>query len=287
MTIKTFIFLLTATTAITSCKPDYTYNINYDGDKLVVNALIEANVGVTVALSKSQSPIGKIPNDGYNVKNGRVWLFQNDTLVAEMTLNAKGKFTINNFKPQARKRYRLKAVAQSLDTVESLSVVMPDAPTINSYILKQDTSFNYNKSRGGIFFSVNLKDSANEKNFYYLDSYVQVNRDSSYNGFLKGLLPGFAACEFNSLGNRITFTDKCFNGNDFLVDYFSEHDKKGTIIIELSGIDGNFLTYLNEYEQPSSLELGFSEPNLAVSNIKNGYGIFFAKNTRTFRLKLD
>ena len=286
MIIKTILLLLTLS-VISSCSQD-TYNVNYEGDKLVVNAVIEANKGVTVALSKSQSPIGNIPDDGYNIKNGRVWLYQNDTLVAEMTLNVKGKYTINNFKPQAKKSYRLKAVANNLDTAESLPVVMPDAPIISSFILKQDSTLRVNQSRGAILFSFLLKDDISEKNFYFLDSYVQVNRDSTDRGRLKGLLPpGYEACEFYAYSNLVSFTDRCFNGTDFKIDYTSEHNKKGTIVIELSGIDGHFLTYLNSLEQPGSLELGFSEPKLAVSNIKNGYGIFFAKNTKTFSLKLD
>jgi hypothetical protein len=286
MTVKTFFFLL-STTLIGSCKPSDDYNVNYEGDKLVVNAVIEGNIGVTVALSKTQSPAGIITPEGFNVKNGRVWMYQNDTLVAEMTIKANGRYTINNFKPQAGKSYRLKAVAQNLDTVESLPVVMPDVPTINSYILNEDTTRRVNQGKGAVLFSVNLKDNGNEKNFYYLDSYVQINKDSINGYFLKGLLPGFAACEFGGLGGRVTFTDKCFNGTDFKVDYSSEHSKKGTMVIELSSIDGNFLIYLNDFDQPAGLRLGFAEPKLAVSNMKNGYGIFFAKNTRTFSLKLD
>jgi Domain of unknown function (DUF4249) len=286
MTIKTIFFLLTVA-LVSSCKPSDDYNINYEGDKLVVNGIIQANIGVTVALSKSQSPIGKISTDGFNVKKGRVWLYQNDTLVAEMTINANGKFTINSFKPQAGKSYRLKAVAESLDTVESLPVVMPDAPTINSFVLRGDSTNRVNQSRGAILFSVNLKDNGSEKNFYHLDSYVQISKDSIYNYYLKGLKPGYAACEFYALSNVITFTDKCFNGKDFKVDYTSEHEKQGTIVIELSGIDKSFFLLMDSYDQPVGIDLGFSEPKLAVSNIKNGYGVFYAKNTKTFTLKLN
>ncbi len=285
MTIKTILLLLTLS-FISSCSQD-TYNVNYAGDKLVVNAVIEANIGVTVALSKSQSPIGNIPNDGYDIKNGRVWLYQNDTLVAEMTLNVKGKYTINNFKPQAKKSYRLKAVANNLDTVESLPVVMPDAPIVSSFILKEDSTLRTSQAKGAVRFSVVLRDNISEKNFYFLDSYTQINRDSIDDNHVKHLLPGYGSCEFYAYANLISFTDRCFNGIDFEVEYAAEHNKKGTKVIELSGIDGNFLTYLNSLEQPGSLELGFSEPKLAVSNIKNGYGIFFAKNTKTFSLKLD
>jgi hypothetical protein len=286
MTIKTILFLFTAI-VISGCKPNDDYNINYDGDKLVVNAVIETTTGVTVALSKSQSPIGLISDEGFEVKNGRVWLYQNDTLVAEMTVKTDGRFTINNFKPQAGKSYRLKAVGQKLDTVESLSVVMPDAPTITSYSLKQDTIPNINVGRGNILFSFNLKDNSDQKNYYYIDSYVQINKDSVGRYFSRGLRNNYADCEFGRLGNYVFFTDKCFNGTDFKIDYGSEHNKKGTIVIEVCCINKDFFTYLDEFDQPEGLRLGFAEPKLAVSNIKNGYGIFYAKNISSFSLKLD
>jgi hypothetical protein len=286
MTIRTILFLLTAT-LISSCKPNDDYNINYDGDKLVVNAVIEANVGVTVALSKSQSPIGIISDAGFKVKNGRVWLYQNDTLVSELTIKPDGRYTINNFKPQAGKSYRLKAVAQDLDTAESLSVVMPDAPIVTNYTLKKDTMPNVNVGRGNILFSFNLKDDGSQRNYYYMDSYVQINRDSVYTFFSRGLRSNYADCEFDRLGDYVFFTDKCFNGTDFKIDYRSEHGNKGTIVIEVCGINKDFFTYLGDFDQPEGLRLGFAEPKLAVSNIKNGYGIFYAKNTSVFSLKLD
>jgi hypothetical protein len=281
MTIKTILFLLIAT-FIVGCQPNNDYNVNYDGDKLVVNGVIEGNVGITVALSKSQSPAGIIPDAGFNVKNGRVWLYQNDTFVSEMTLNTFGKYSINGFKPQVGKFYRLKAVAKDLDTVESLPVVMPDVPTVSSYILKKDSSYAVNQGRGAAFFSVTLKDNVSEKNFYFLDSYIQINRDS-VDSFLYGYTSNLEACEFsNSL-----FTDKCFNGSDFTFGYFAEHTNRGVLKIELTSIDKNLYNYYRNQDQPKGLELGFVEPKLAVSNMKNGYGIFAAKNTRTFSLKLD
>jgi Domain of unknown function (DUF4249) len=286
MKIKSIFFLLIAIT-MSSCKQFYDYNANYDGDKLVVNGTIEANVGVSVALSKTQSPSGLIQNEGFNVKNGRVWLYQNDTLVAEMTLDNKGKYMIDKLKPQAGKAYRLKAVAENLDTVESLPVIMPEVPIINSFILKKDNAYAINQGRSAAFFSVDVKDDVKEKNFYLLDSYVQIRTDSLYRGFLKGVAKDYEACEFDANGNIVSFTDKCFNGNNFTVEYSTEHLNKGTLRVQLSGIDKNFFNYLNNHEQPTGLELGFAEPKLIVTNMKNGYGIFAAKNTQTFTLKLD
>jgi hypothetical protein len=284
MTIKTITFLLIAL-AFNSCKPDDSYNPNYDGDKLVVNGVIEANIGVTVDVSKSQSPGGIIPNDGYKVKNPRVWLYQNDSLVGEMKLNASGKFGVN-FKPQVGKFYRLKAVADNLDTIESLPVLAIEFPSINSFILKKDSTYTRNPTNAAALFSVNLKDNANEKNFYSIASVVQITKDStgSYNN---GTVGPLGSCEFYNYTVGTFFTDKCFNGNSYALDYFSEHNNKGVLNIQFSAVDKNYFNYLRSLDQPPGFELAFVEPLIATSNMKNGYGILVAKSTRSFSLKLD
>jgi hypothetical protein len=284
MTIKTFSFLLIFL-AFSSCKPDDSYNPNYDGDKLVVNGVIEANIGVTVDVSKSQSPGGIIPNDGYKVKNPRVWLYQSDSLVGEMKLNVAGKFG-TNFKPQAGKYYRLKAVADNLDTVESLPVLVPDFPTVGAYFLKKDRSYAGNNDKNAALFSFELQDKANEKNFYAIDSYVQISKDSISNEFSSGVFPNLTSCEFITYSSTY-FTDKCFDGSNFTVNYVTDHRDKGVWKIELSSINKNFYTYYKNLDQPPGFELAFVEPNIATTNMKNGYGILVAKSTRTFSLKLD
>jgi hypothetical protein len=290
MNVKIILILLIVAITFNSCKKYYDYNANYDGDKLVVNGTIEANVGISVSLSKSQSPEGIIKKEGFNVKNGRIWLYENDSLVAEMTNDIKGKYTIDKFKPQARKSYRIKAIAENLDTVESLPVIMPNIPTINSFILRKDTTYlvNQGQGKGAAYFSVNIKDDANEKDFYFLDSYVQVRSDTIDRGFLKGVTSNYETCEVDVFSNIVFFTDKCFfNSGNFTIGYFSEHPNKGILKVELSTIDKNFFTYLRNQEQPTGIELGFAEPKPAISNIKNGYGNFVAKNTKIFSLKLD
>ena len=59
------------------------------------------------------------------------------------------------------------------------------------------------------------------------------------------------------------------------------------MVLEFSSINEDFLKYLRSLDQPLGLELNFAEPKIQYSNIKNGYGIFVAKNTKSFTLKLD
>lgn len=285
MTIKTFSFLL-FTITIGSCKPDDSYNPNYDGDKLVVNGIIEANIGVTVDVSKSQSPGGIIALDGYKVKNPRVWLYESYAIVGEMTLNATGKFGMPNFKPQVGKYYRLKAIADNLDTVESLPVLAIELPIINSFTLKKDNTYARNPNNAAALFSLNMKDNGNEKNFYTLSSIVKITPDSTFS-FNEGTVANLGSCEFYFYSLGTFFTDKCFNGDNYTLDYFSEHSNKGIWKIELSAIDKNYFNYFRSLDQPPGYELAFVEPNITTSNMKNGYGILAAKSTRTFSFKLD
>jgi hypothetical protein len=287
MTIKTFTFLLFAIT-IGSCKPDDSYNPNYDGDKLVLNGIIEANVGVTVDVSKSQSPRGIIALDGYKVKNPRVWLYQNDSLVGEMKLNAVGKFNTDNFKPQVGKYYRLKAVADNLDTAQSSPVLSLALPNIYSFSLKKDSSYAQNKANAAALLSAIIKDNANENNFYTVTSAVNITKDSTFS-FYAGIVSNLTSCEFYGYGSVFGnfFNDGCFNGSDYTFAYVSEHNNKGILTIQLSTIDKNYFNYISTLDQPTGFALAFVEPLITSSNIINGYGIFAAKSTRTFSLKLD
>jgi hypothetical protein len=265
----------------------YDYDVNYEGDKLVVNGLIEANVGVNIILSKSHSPAGRFKFEELNIKTGRVWLYQNDTLVGEMkAVNNQGKFSLERFMPQEGKRYKIKAVAEGLDTITSENVVVPLSPILDSVFIKKDDAFVVNSGMSSAFFSMKIRDIDNQKNFYLLDSYVQIKNDSTYNGYLRSIINPIESCEFESNSNIHVFTDKCFDGDSYKIEYFTEHENKGTLIVQISVIDALFHKYFQNLEQPTGLELGFSEPKLAISNIKNGYGVFVAKNTKSYSLKL-
>jgi hypothetical protein len=286
-------FVLTALLVISSCQQYYDYNVDYAGDKLVVNGSIDGNGTIKIALSKSQSPAGFITNEGFNIKNGRVWLYENDKLVFEEMADSKGKIKITGYKPQVGNSYRIKAVADDLDTIVSDAVILPNAPNYENLILRKDNSYVVNTNAfsttriGAVYFSVKVKDDIRNNDYYMLDSHVQINKDSVKN-YLNGTVRDESQCEFEGVAfGEIIFTDKCFNGGNYEVEYFSEHEFTGTMNIELSIIDKTFYKYLRSVDQPTDLELAFSEPNLAVSNIKNGYGMFVAKNTKTFSLKLD
>jgi Domain of unknown function (DUF4249) len=265
------------------------YDPNYEGNKLVANGLL-TETGLLVSLTQSLNPLSLNKPEDNLIKKGRVWLYRNDSLTLELSFQGKDKFISKNFTPKVGLSYKIKAIAEGFDTLISENIIFPPPPNIKTYKLIKNDSLAVNSTyRGAAFFSAQLKDSSLLRNRYMLDSYTQIRTDSIYPYELKGTVDdgnSTEACEFDSYANIVFFTDKCFDGNEYTINYFTEHQRKGILVIELSSIDDAFLRYLRTLEQPTGLALGFAEPKIQYSNIKNGYGVFIAKNTKSFSLKL-
>ena len=175
------------------------------------------------------------------------------------------------------------------DTLYSKNIEFPAPPIIQSSTFVKNDTLAINTNYGASLFTAILVDDANTKNSYMIDSYVRTKTDSVITGYLKGTIYNgntSSSCEFDSYANMPFFTDKCFNGSEYKIYYFSEHQRRGTMTLEFSSINESFLEYLRTLDQPVGLDLNFAEPKIQYSNIKNGYGVFVAKNTVSFSLKL-
>ena len=277
---------------VSSCYKELTdYNLQFEGNKLVFNGLLTEK-GISATLTKSVNPAILNKPEDVLVEGGHVWLYRNDTLLIELSKLSKDKFESKNMIPQIGVSYEIKAVAAGFDTLYSKNIQLPAPPIIRSYTFVKNDTLAINTSYGASLFTAILGDDTitNIKNNYMIDSYVRTKTDSVITGYLKGTIYNgntSSSCEFDSYVNIPFFTDKCFNGSDYKIYYFSEHQRKGTMVLEFSSINEDFLKYLRSLDQPLGLELNFAEPKIQYSNIKNGYGIFVAKNTKSFTLKLD
>ena len=289
MKIRIISFLLLSL-LVSSCYKELTdYNLQFEGSKLVVNGLLTEK-GISVTLTKSVNPAILNKAEDVLIEGGHVWLYKNDTFLIELNKLSKDKFENKNIIPQIGASYKIKAVATGFDTLFSKNIEFPSPPIIRSHTFVKNDSLAINTYNGASLFTAILVDDVNIKNNYMIDSYVRMKTDSVDSGNLKGTIYNgntSSSCEFDSYANISFFTDKCYNGSEYKIYYFTEHQRKGTITLEFSSINESFLEYLRTLNQPVGLELNFAEPKIQYSNIQNGYGVFVAKNTKSFSLKLD
>ena len=130
--------------------------------------------GVSITLTKTSRLNGNHLFSEYEVKNGRVWLYRMDTLLTELTVLGKGKFSSKNFTPKVGEVFSIKAIADGLDTLVSKNIIFPSPPSVKSYKIARNDSLAFSSNNGAALFTAQLQDDIADKNVYMISSYLQI-----------------------------------------------------------------------------------------------------------------
>jgi len=81
--------------SILSCEKDLSLTSNYEGDVLVLNAQVTSRK-IQVSLSRTANIKTPIYYDSLRIRNGMVQLFEEDSLVDDLTNLGDGDYEISN-----------------------------------------------------------------------------------------------------------------------------------------------------------------------------------------------
>jgi Domain of unknown function (DUF4249) len=270
---------------LASCTKDVNknYNINYEGDNIVLNGYIDPTEGCVVNISKSLSPSNEVKITEFEVTDARVYLIEDGVVVTELKSMGKGLFKSDGFTLKMGKKYAIKATAKALESAESEAVTLPDSAQISNLTLRKDSSSRNVEKR---IFNFKLTDNqVGLRNYFKLNMTDQDGKMVS-NSYLSNLNINTIECEFSSF----YFSDKCFNSSTFETDFVSEYNqftKRSTgLTLEITTTSKDFFDYSKSIRQPIGIEKGIIEPQLLYTNIKNGYGVFYAQNAKYYTFKL-
>jgi Domain of unknown function (DUF4249) len=270
---------------LASCTKDVkkNYNINYDGDKIVLNGYIDPSEGCIVKVSKSLSPSNDVSVTEFEVTDARVYLIEDGVVVTELKSMGKGLFNSDGFTLKMGKKYAIKATAKALESAESEAVTLPDSAQISNLTLRKDSSSRNVEKR---IFNFKLADNqAGQRNYFRLNMTDQDGKMVS-NRYLRNLNINTIECEFGFN----YFSDKCFGSSAFEADFVAEYNqftkRPTSLTLELTATSKEFFDYSKSIIQPIGIEKGFIEPQLLYTNIKNGYGVFYAQNAKYYTFKL-
>jgi hypothetical protein len=269
--------------------------INYDSlpIKQVIIGNMSPNHILKVNISKSKTP------DDFNpvefLSDCKVDIYENGTFRETMPFNLKdtlsglGYYT-TTFSLSAGKTYRIVSVHPQLGTAEATEY-LPPFPGVENITLFQHAG----PSQSGITgkYSITFKDSAQEKNYYYISTYYRILKpvideqgDTTYvYDFI--FIPSHSPEISNpSDYNRLFFTDDNFDGQrkNFIIDFPSQYNdvyRSIDVVIELSNSGKNFYNW-NVQQIPVGqdfLNEGQEEKSNIKSNIINGYGHFTGTST--------
>ncbi len=275
-----------------SCLKDVSkqYDIQYDGDKIVINGYIDTKEGCVVYVSKSISSSATSTLDKLELNDARVYLIEDGNLIIELESMGKGLFKSDGFTPKIDKKYAIKATSNTLKTVESESVVLPDSAQITNFrMIKDSITFNIKSS---IFYFKLIDSQPFQRNYFKIDA-VNDSTKTAYNDLLQyfdNLNINTLECDFDSDYNSNYFSDKCFDNIYIDAKYIVQYGRSNTKVTEISFIvaqtSKEYFEYSQSLVQPFNKIRAFIEPQLLYTNIKGGYGIFYAQNAKKYKFKL-
>ena len=266
---------------LAGCRKESRIAIPYDGDKIVLNSLIQPDSLVYIRVTQSK-PVREYQNLQFpELKNANVTMYEDGkTLPAPewKVIGGKGYY-VSQQPARAGSQYRV-AVSYSGLTSVAATDSTPERPAIREGSAQ--------KSANRVRFT--LKDNINEKNYYRIRVYnadtvngiitplkrdtVRFRLDPSYNN-------NFADIIGNAYYSEVLLSDERISGKDVLfVLQTSKEVTASYMIVEVSNLTTGAYKYLDDtYAQRLEDRLDFTlNPVDIYSNVENGYGIIAGVN---------
>lgn len=274
-----------ASSLFLSCQKRLDDQLFYEGDHLVLNAMLKANAPFRVELSRTFPATG-LADSNYFVALAQVTLFENDSLLFSLVHQEKGIYVAPpGWRPQIGVTYHLEAEAAGFPAIRTQVVTVPPAPQIQN-LQFQDSVFtpgSTDASGGVVRFELSQRMS--EPDFYRFNALL------SWNDSLAGptaliaqeTLTGNASC-----GNGGDFfTDVCLLTQPFLFQFNvtiqterinGEFKRPDRLTIRTSQVSESAYRYYQNLQQPEDFEQAFTEPAPPYTNVESGYGFLGAEH---------
>ncbi|MGB0861456.1 MAG: DUF4249 domain-containing protein [Saprospiraceae bacterium] len=250
---------------------------NDENPKLVVNALLDGHATnkLRVHISQSQplvSDTNKILLANLYLDDAVVLFFENDELIDTLIHSGEGYYQLTNeIIPTVNYTYRLEVFHDDFENVKTEAVLFPEEANVTTSIRTAVAHSNKDIIR----FSID--DEAAVSNFYEMEAESKVDSvmENAYISF-GDIIPDVAC----GLGVLI-FPDYCFDGESFTNEFEITNTDVTKVIFTLHTVSES---YYNSYQNQQGTTLDafqqvFAEPSTYYSNVENGYGIFYARNT--------
>jgi hypothetical protein len=286
-----YLFLFEFVLIFFSCTKRLDLDLPYE-DKLVVNAFLDDENGLTLNLSKTLNPVGNYSKDFDNkITDAQVFLIENFTKEYLLLHTNRGNYELidTNFRPQEGKSYSIKVLHPNYSIVTSKNIIYPkkfDLEFINMEQHKID-------DKPSDFFKISFKIKGyNNEDINMLFS----AKDDIDNYELKySLNPDYNLvnnqCDVNLVNSIKALTYDCFTNS--ILQYFvsfNEFDYPDPLKFDLMYTNLDFIKYLQSIDNfdpfNSSLVVWMEGTKFksTYTNINNGWGIFYSKRIISFEL---
>jgi hypothetical protein len=278
----------------------------YSGDKLVLWGNLKAGNPLQLRVTKTFNPVGDVPAD-VAVRNAKVLVIKNgkEYLTLSPSSLEPGIYKADSLVEQGAE-YKIKILHPAYPTAESEPVVVPRKLSQVAFERDRNVVGQINSSIRQDLLSISI--GAQQEPLYYMLSFLAYFENHEYVSYWPAKDNVVAAEEdcftwmndekgrrdaiflFSSLclplsKNELKFyvaSEVTFNENGGI--YVTRPAQKMEMRIGI--VSKEFYQYAKTlYDQPEGVDLLVLPPQMAMTNVKNGYGLIFASNDQNIELK--
>ncbi|MET3875917.1 DUF4249 family protein [Chitinophaga sp. OAE865] len=270
---------------LSACEKREEISLPYEGDKIVVNTLIQPDSVVYIRVTRSV-PSSVYDDDGYkDIPGAAVTLTAGDESAWPLqTQVIKGlSYYVSDRKAVLGLQYKVAVTAPGLQPVTGADT-LPAAPL----------AYNAGAQRGSSRVEFTLKDHPSSADYYRVRIYMTDAATGRGTFLLFRLDPAFnnSLADFFSKDNynSLIMNDKRFNGKQvtFVLQTVEPIINAGEMTVEVSALTYGTYQYLNTlFAQRESGNVITGSPVRVFSNVTNGYGIVGGINTRKMVFKIE
>jgi Domain of unknown function (DUF4249) len=271
--------LLSILCLLLSCESKVAYNIkdNFEGAKMTLNGYLSPNL-IRIRLSKTVSSSTNFEKEDFIVQDATLQLFdENDLLLKKLYSTDTLNFIDSSLILVAGHKYKIKANAPDLESIETEWIYLPAPVILNSI----DTTIGQ-PINGDYSSKVTLKfnDNPSERNYYFTQFF---GRKTGENVF------GTYANQDEICFPLPAYSDQCFNGQQGVLTceverfyYFKQYGSCDTILIRFGSTDETYFKSIDATRGVEELIENVNDPAPTYTNVKNGYGVVFGQNWRDY-----
>ncbi|TWF45376.1 uncharacterized protein DUF4249 [Chitinophaga polysaccharea] len=268
-----------------ACEKRENVTLLYEGNKIVVNTLIQPDSVIYTRVTRSVPSNVLIDGNNTDVSGASVQLLEDGVPLASPEVQTiKGmSYYVSGSKAVLGKRYEVRVAVPGMQAVTAMDT-LPAAPLASAAAAQ----INSNRIR------FTLKDCPTANNYYRIRIYIS-NPDGSDGSFAQFRLdPAFNnnLVDFFAQGasSSLIMSDERFNGKEvnFVLQTNNPIAATTQITLEVSALTYNTYQYLNTLTtQLRSGEAVISQPVRVFTNVANGYGIVGGINTKKLVFKAE
>ncbi|HEY9262251.1 DUF4249 domain-containing protein [Chitinophaga sp.] len=270
---------------LNACTKRVEIQLPYEGDKIVVNTLIQPDSVVYVRVTRS-IPTNIFDDSGYkDIPGSAVTLMANGVALSPLQIQViKGlSYFVSEQKAERGKQYTVQVTAPGLSAVTGTDT-LPVAPDV------KDAGAQRNSNR----IQFTLKDRPGAGNYYRIRIYT--TDDTGGQGvyrlfrldpaFNNNLVDFFTKSNYNSL----VMSDERFDGKEinFVLETADPMIASSQVTVEVSSLTRTTYEYFSTVAaQKESGSNAIGNPVRVFTNVVNGYGIVGGINTKKLLFKVE